>query len=346
MPSTEINKTTLRLNATRPKIMNKGGVADQVYVANFFFEMLKNKKAIKVGEFGLEAKFDLLTQANATAKWTNRYEKYNTEPGTEFTTAIWDLKKVTATAVGDTDTIDENDSDEKIWDFVKEKTTDALSQGQQTLETGLHNTGTDSKQIFGLRATIADDPTSNPSAGNIGGISRSANSFWRNQYNTSTSPAIAATWSMSTDGKSSFRAMYSTCMKNAPKAMAGTDKEPTIIYLDWDLYDGYEAIHDSNDLHIRTDETAKSGFRFLKYRNATLVPGTNSNIDGRAYFLNLNKDSKGNPLFGLYVDKRSNWSLGSWMEETDADVLVQKIKWRGFLGGPYMKTHGVLYGGS
>lgn len=346
MPSTEINKTTLRLNATRPRIMNKGGVADQVYTSNWFFNALKEYGAIKVGEFGLEAKFDMLYQGNDTAKWTNRYERYNTEPGTEFKPAIWDLKKITVSAVGDSDTIDENSSDEKIWDFVKEKTSDALAAAQAHLETGLHNTGTDSKAILGLRATIADDPTANPTAYNVGGIDRtsSSNSFFRNQYNTSA--GVAATYTMATDGKTSFRKMYSKCMQQAPKGLSGSKSEPTIIYLDWDLYDGYEAIHDSNDLHIRSDNTAKSGFKSLMYRNAELIPGTATNLDGRAYFLNLNKDNKGNPLFGLYVDKRSNFSLGEWMEESDQDVLIQKIKFRGFLGGPYMKVHGVLYGGS
>jgi len=140
--------------------------------------------------------------------------------------------------------------------------------------------------------------------------------------------------------------MYSTCTQNAPKVLPGNKKEPNCIYLHWDLYDGYEAIHDSNDLHIRSDETARSGFQFLRYRNAVLVPGTATNLDGRAYFLNLHKDSKGNPLFGLYVDSRSNFKLGKWIEETDQDVYIQKIKFRGFVGGPYMKTHGVLYGGS
>ncbi len=342
----ETNKTTLRLNATRPKIMNKGGVADQVYSSNHFFNALKEYGAIKVGEYGLEAKFDMLYQGNGTSKWMNRSEKYNSEPGTEFKPAIWDLKKLGATAVGDTDTIDENSSDEKVWDFVKEKTSDALADIQANFETGLHNTGTDAKAILGLSATIADDPTSNPTAYNVGSIDRTsaANSFFRNQYNTSA--GLAATYAMATAGKSSFRAMYSKCMQSAPKGLAGNKGEPTIIYLDWDLYDGYEAIHDSNDLHVRTYNVAKSGFKGLMYRNAELIPGTNANLDGRAYFLNLNKDSKGNPLFGLYLDKRSNFNLGEWMEETDADILIQKIKVRGFLGGPYMKVHGVLYGGS
>lgn len=346
MPSGRTSDTTMRLNATLPKIMNAGGLGDQVYVANFFYEMLKKKGAIKKGNFGLEAKFDLLYQGNATAKWANRYEKYNTEPGTEVRPAIWDSKIIKVTAVVDKYSISENDSDEKVWSVVKTKTSDALSAGVQHLETGLHNTGTDAKALLGLRATIADDPTSNPTAGNVGGIDRSvsANSYWRNQYNTSA--GLAATYTFATQGKQYFRAMYSTCMKNAPKAVAGNKKEPTVIYLDWDLYDAYEAIHDSNDLHIRSDETAQSGFQFLRYRNATLVPGTNSNLDGRAYFLNLNKDNDGNPLFGLYVNSDHNFTPGKWMEETDGDEVIQKINFWGFLGGPYMKTHGVVYGGS
>ncbi len=346
MTSSRLSDTTLRLNATLPKIMNSGVLADQVYASNWLLNALKEYGAVKVGKYGLEAKFDLLYEGNDTAKWMSRYENYNVEPGTEVKPAVWDLKKVGGSATVDIDSIDENASDEEIWDVQKTKSEDVVSAVSQAFETGLHNTGTDSEAILGIRATIADDPTSNPTAYKVGGVDRtvSANSFWRNQYNTSA--GVAATWAMATAGKTSFRAMYSKCMQNAPKGLAGNKSEPTIIYLDWDLYDGYEAIHDSNDLHVRSDKTAKSGFKNLMYRNAELIPGTNSNVDGRAYFLNLNKDSKGNPLFGLYIDSSANFKLGKWMELPKADVLIQKCKTKAFLGGPYMKIHGVLYGGS
>lgn len=346
MPSSRTSDVTLRLNATLPKLMNSGVIADQVYNANHFFNALKEYGAIKVGEYGLEAKFDMLHQGNDTAKWMGRYENYNTEPGTEFKPAIWDLKKLGGTATADIDTLDENSSDKEIWDFQKEKTNDVVSAIQSTFESGLHNTGTDPKAVLGLRATIADDPTANPTAYNVGGFDRTlaANSFFRNQYNTSA--GLAATYAMATQGKQYFRAMYSKCMQSAPKGLAGNKGEPTIIYLDWDLYDGYEAIHDSNDLHVRTDNVAKSGFKGLMYRNAELIPGTHANLDGRAYFLNLNKDSKGNPMFGLYIDKRANFVPRPWMELPKSDIMVQKVKVRGFTGGPYMKIHGVVYGGS
>jgi len=109
---------------------------------------LKEHKAIKVGEFGKGAEFDLLVEGNTTAKWMNRYEKYNTTPGTETRAAIYELKKLGATAVGDKDTINENDSDEQVWDFVQEKTNNAMSEIAETLETGLHNTGTDVKAVL------------------------------------------------------------------------------------------------------------------------------------------------------------------------------------------------------
>lgn len=345
MAAPELLKTTLRLNATRTKIMNKGGVADQVYTNNYLFDLMKEEGAIKVGDFGRAAEFDLLYQGNSTAKWMNRYEKYNTEPGTEFKPAVFELKKLGATAVGDIDTIDENSSDEKVWSFVKEKTSDALSSIQDNFETGLHNTGTDPKAILGIRAVIADDPTSNPTAYNNGGIDRSlsANSFWRNQYNTSA--GLAATVTFATGGKAAMRAMYKTCKQNAPKSVSGKSKETSVIYTHWDVHNAYEASLDSNDAHVRKDDKYGAGFPHLVYRmTIPVVPGDDTNISGRMYFLNLNKDSKGNPFFGLYIDKRSNFSLGEWMEDPEADVVVQKIKVRGVFAGPYMKTHGVIYG--
>lgn len=344
MPAPELDKITLRLNATRTKIMNKGSLADQVYVNNYLFEALKENGAIKVGDFGRGAEFDMLYQGNDTAKWMSRWEKYNTTPGTEIKPAIFEVKKLGGTASIDTDSMDENDSDEKIWDMVKEKTSDALSSIQSNFESGLHNLGTDAKAILGIRAVIADDPTSNPSAYNVGGIDRSvaANAFWRNQYNTSA--GLGATVS-SVDLKAAMRAMWSVCKRNAPKSVAGKKKEPTIIYCDWDVLDMYEAIHDSNDLHVRKDDNAGSGYPHLVYkRTVPLIPGDNANIAGRMYFLNLNKDGKGNPFFGLFIDKKANFKLGKWMEETDQDAYVQKIKVKGVFGGPFMKCHGVVYG--
>ncbi len=346
MVSSRSSDLTLRLNATLPKLMNSGVLADQVYASNWFLNALKEYGAVKTTKVGLEAKFDQLYEGNDTSKWMGRYENFNVEPGTEVKPALWDYKILGATAVVDMYSVNENMSDEEVWDVQKTKSNDSTAALTQTFETGLHNTGTDTKAILGIRATIADDPTSNPSAYNVGAIDRSSstNSFWRNQYNTSA--GINATWTMSSEGKSVFRKMYSKCMQSAPASMAGNKSEPTIIYLDWDLYDGYEAIHDSNDLHVRTDKIAKSGFKGLMYRNAELVPGTNSNIDGRAYFLNLNKDSNGNPLFGLYIDSNFNFKPGKWMEEVKKNILVQKVTTLAFLGGPYMKVHGVCYGGS
>lgn len=345
MSAPELDKTTLRLNATRLKIMNKGGVADQVYTNNYLFNLMKEEGAIKVGDFGRGIEFDMLYQGNQTAKNMNRYEKYTVEPGTEFKPAVFDIKKTGGTAVCDTDTIDENTSDEKVWAIVEEKTKDALAAVQDKMETNLNGAAVTTKDWLGLRDIIADDPTQNPAAYNVGGIDRSlaANAFWRNQYNTSA--GLAATISFATDGKAAFREMFATCKQNSPANSSGKAKETSVIYCHWDVHNAYEAIHDTNDLHVRSDSKAGSGYEYLVYRRTIpLAPGDDSNISGRAYFINLSKDSKGNPFFGLYIQKASNFSLGKWIEDSEADVLKQKIKVRGTFGGPYMKTQGVIYG--
>lgn len=343
MPLPEIDNITLRLNATRTKIMNRGDLADQVYVQNYFFDALQKLDAIKVGEYGKGAEFDLLTEGNTTAKWMNRYEKYNTTPGTETRAAIFELRKLGDTAVADKDTINENDSDEKVWDFVAEKTNDSMSAIAQTLETGLHNTGTDVKAILGLRASIADDPTTNPTAYNYGGLSRATNTYWRNQYNTSA--GLGATVNFSVDGRAAMRDMFMTCLRNAPKTVAGKKKETTLLYMPWEVRNLFESILDSNDAHTRSDKMASMGFDDLVYRyNIPVVWGDDANINGRIYFINTNKDSKGNPFFGFYIDSRSNFSLGEWMKVPDQPIYVQQIDVRGFIGGPYIKNQGVMFG--
>lgn len=340
MAAPELSKTTLRLNATRTKIMKAGGLADQVYTNNYFYDYLKKMKAIHVGEYGRGIEFDLLDTGNTTAKEMNRYEKYDTTPGTETRTALFEVKKIGATAVVDIDSIDENTSDGKVWDIVKVKTGDALDAIQNRFETDLHAVASSSKYMLSVRDLIADDPTANPTAYNVGGIDRSSSTFsyYRNQYNTTA--GVAATWTMATDGKASMRAMWSTCVKNAPKNKGAQMREPKMIVADWDLVDAYEAIHDSNDLHIRKDDKVGSGFRHFIYKlNIPVFPDDDANFDGRMYFINTD-------FFGLYVESKSNFTLGKWIEPSDQDAHIQKIKVRACLAGSTWKCHGVLYGGS
>lgn len=338
MPAPELSKTTLRLNATRTKILKKGGLADMVYLNNYFYDYLKKMDAIHVGDYARGVEFDLLDTGNTTSKWMNRYEKYDTTPGTETRAAMFDLKKLGATAVVDIDSVDENSSDEQIWDIVEVKTKDALDAIQNTLETGMHAVATDNKRILSVRDLIADNPTSNPSAYRVGGIDRSSSTFsyYRNQYNTTA--VLGATVNFSVDGKAAMRAMWSTCVKNAPKNKGSTTREPKMIVADWDVVDAYEAVHDSNDLHIRKDDKVGSGFRHFVYKlNVPVFPDDDTNFDGRMYFINTD-------YFGFYVDKKSNFKLGMWLEPADQDAHIQKIKLRGVLAGAQWKCHGVIYG--
>jgi len=333
----------MRLMATRTNILNAGGdLGDQVYVKNHFFDALKKNKAIKIGKYGKGVEFDLLTESSGNSKWMNRYEKYTVSGRPEGRPVVFELKKLGTTAQIDKDSINENSSDEKIWDVVEEASKDSLADITRTLETALHNTGTDTKAILGLRAIVADDPTSNPTAYNVGGLSRT-NSYWRNQYNTSA--GLGATVNFSVDGRAALRSLWTICVRNAPKSAAGTDAEPSLIYCDWDVYNLYQGIHDANDLHVRKDDKVGSGFRSLVYMlNVPIIPGDNANIDGRLYMLNLNKDSKGNPFFGFYIDSMSNFDLGEWIMPADQPVHLQQIDLRGVFGGPFMKVHGVMYG--
>jgi len=338
MAAPELSKVTLRLNATRTKIMNKGGLADMVYSNNYFYDYLKKMGAIHVGDYARGVEFDLLDKGNNTSKWMDRYEKYDTTPGTEARTALYELKKLGATAVIDDVTKIENASSEQVWNVVKTKTTDALDSIQSKFEDGMHAPATSSKMILSVRDLIADDPTVNPAAYRVGGIDRSSTQFayYRNQYNTSA--GLGATVNFATDGKAAMRAMWSACVKASPKNKSSKTREPKMIIADWDVVDSYEAIHDSNDLHIRKDDNVGSGFRHFVYKlNVPVFPDDDANFDGRMYFINTD-------FFGLYIDKSNNFELGKWIEPSDQDAHIQKIKVRGVLAGEQWKNQGVIYG--
>lgn len=343
----ELSKVTLRLNATRTKLQNAGGLADQVYTQNYFFNYLKEADAIHVGSWGRGVEFTMKTEGQGGGKWMNRFEKYNTDGHPKAITASFGLKKLGTTARIDIDTVDENDSDARVFDISAAAYQDALAEVEDKFEDALHNAGTDPKAMLGLQALIADAPSANPTAYNVGGIDRSttAGAFFRNQYKNMASTDSGA---IATRLQPDVRDMFSRCVRNTPKGKAKenptkqTRRWPNLIVAQWDVWDGWEGILDSNDRHERSDKSASMGFPVFYIKGVVPVfpddhSGMGTSSAGRIYFINTSH-------FGLYVCKKANFAMGKWLEPEDQDVLISKVKTRATLAYDIAKCHGVLFG--
>lgn len=327
----ELDKLTLRLNASTLKCINAGGLFDQVWTVSYLFDTFKRFKSVKVDNWGRGVEMKMKDKGNQTAKANTPYGEYDTTPGTGARPAIFDPKILTATAVISEHEIDElEDAEDK--DIVrtdKEKTSDALAAMTNELEDWLHNSGTDPDEIFGLFALVSATPTANPSAGNVGGIDRSvsANSYYRNQV------ASGAIGAAATNLKPALRSLYSKCHKAAPANFTAEKREPTTIILDWDAWDALEASYDANDLHERSDKIARSGFRHIFFRNAEVFADPHSTMSGKVLVLNMFD-------LALYVWKRANFKQGMWIEPSKQRIRVKKLTTTCALGYGHPKIHG------
>ena len=342
----EISKITMRLNATRTKLQNAGGFADQVYGQSYFYNYLSEVGAIHVGAYGRGVEFTLQTAGQGGAKWMSRFEKYNTSGHPEMKAASFGVKKLGTAARVDIDSIDENDSDAKVFEIAAAAYQDALAEVEDKFEDGLHNTGTDPKAMLGIRALIADDPTANPVAYNAGGLSRIAGAdvFWRNQFKD---VSVIDAGAIATRLKPEVRAMFSLCVRNTPKGKSKenptkrTKRWPDLVIAQWDLWDGWEGLLDSNDRHERSDKTASTMFpNFVIKGVVPVFPDDHTNMGtaaaGRIYMINTSH-------FGLYVEKKANFAMGKWIETADQDVNISKVKVRAILAYDVAKCHGVIF---
>jgi hypothetical protein len=342
----ETSKSTMRLNATRTKLMEAGGLADQVYTQNYFYNYMNEVDAIHVGKYGRGVEFTLKTEGQGGAKWMSRFEKYNTDGHPKTQAASFKPMKLGTTARLDIDSVDENDSDEKVFDISAAAYQDALAEVEDKFEDGLHNAGTDAKAMLGLRALIADVPSSNPTAYNAGGIDRSvaAGAYFRNQFKDS---SLIDAGAIATRLLPDVRDMFSRCVRNCPRGKAKenptkqTRRWPNLIVTQWDLWDGWEGILDSNDRHEKSDKSASMGFPVFYIKGVVPVfPDDNSGMGtaaaGRVYMINTSH-------FGLYVESKANFAMGKWLEPQDQDVLISKVKVRAVLAYDVAKCHGVIF---
>lgn len=156
---------------------------------------------------------------------------------------------------------------------------------QTQLETDLFDTTPGAKSLDCIADAVADDPTSNPSRANYGGIDR-ANTFWRNKYQVDVDSTLSAssTWAFSTKGISYMRTMYRKC------SMGPNMDTPDLMIGTGDVYDAYEA-EVPQHMRIRTKEPdVDFGFPNLRFKKAEFIYSdalTGDNTTGhRIYFLN------------------------------------------------------------
>lgn len=232
-----------------------GKLADNVTKNNALLYRLNergNRKPVSGGSKILEE----LEYGESDNVWYQGYDTINfTNP--QIATAAEFAWKLLGAPVGISgQELLQNSGKERIIDLFEAKIKNAEKTLRNVMSAGVYSDGTGSsgKQLTGLKALVADDPTS----GTVGGINRatSGNEFWRNYAK------IESTALNKDTIYGAMNAAYLGCSR-------GTDK-PDLIVADDTLYTLYENSLVAQQRFIDS-KLADAGFQNLKFKGADVI---------------------------------------------------------------------------
>jgi len=310
---TEIVTTTLRHRS--------GELADNVSKSNALLSRLSSKGKVRPVSGGRVIVEELEYAENSTFKYYSGYETLDISPSDVFSAAEFNWKQAAVVVSASGLEIDvQNAGKEAVIDLLEKRIQNAFKTMKNNISTGVYSdgTGSSSKQITGLKAQVANDPTT----GTVGGIDRSTWTFWRNQkYSNATMNSSVIQGYMQN--------LWITCIR-------GTDK-PDLITADAYMYeyfwDALSAIQRIN----QSDGTGQQGWSALKFLNADVIyDGDSGHQAYTMYFLNTDY---------LYWRPHSNRNFVP-LEQRDSvnqDAFVVPIVFAGNLTMSNASLQGVLF---
>lgn len=232
-----------------------GKLADNVTKNNALLYRLNergNRKPVSGGSKILEE----LEYGESDNVWYSGYDAINfTNP--QIATAAEYAWKLLAAPVGISgEELLMNSGKERIIDLFEAKIKNAEKTLRNVMSAGVYSDGTGSsgKQLTGLKALVADDPTT----GTVGGINRATtgNEFWRNYAKVSSQALTTSTI------YGAMNDAYLACSR-------GTDK-PDLIVADDTMYTLFESSLVDQQRFVDS-KLADAGFTNLKFKGADVI---------------------------------------------------------------------------
>lgn len=288
-----------------------GTLADNVTNHNPLLLEVYNSGNIMPVDGGTKIRQELIYAENGTSKWYSGWETLDVSHSEVADAADFDWKQfnVNVTISG----LDEIKSSGKsaIHSLIKTRMMAAEKTAKNQVATALFSDGTGSagKEIGGLQLLVADDPTS----GTVGGIDRSAQTWFRNQTFDFSSNGLTGGNASSANINIGLNAAYLSCTRNGDK--------PNVIIMDDDYFTFYETY--LQGIHrIASDKEADAGFVTLRYKGAR-VYFDDSCPDKHAYMLNTD-------FLHLRPSSTRNFNLDrKGIKPTNQDGTVFPMYWAG-----------------
>lgn len=293
-------------------------IANSVLDNNALLAWMKSKGKIKTKTGGRTFVEPITYAENGTSKfYDGSMESFTIAPESVVDASEWDRKFQAGFVYFTESERQSNRGEAQALDLIEVKLENLKDTLANDFSTAMYADGTTAKQIQGLQAIVADDPTT----GTVGGINAATYSWWRNQYKTDTT-ASASNIEALMDG------MWLSTIR-------GTDK-PDLIVAGTNMFTFYKNALGSNQRFVdwRTADTLN--FEGLKYQSATVLFDPTC-LTTRMYGLNT-KD-----LY-LLCDPGRKWSSGDARQIQNATYEVVPVMWSGAFVTRRRQSHFVIEG--
>lgn len=288
-------------------------VTDNIYGSNVvFFRLSKSNKRMVQG--GTQIEVPLLFQRFSAGGAYSGFDVLDVSPSDTVKNAVYDWKQYYVPVTIDGLTLVKTDSPESIVNFIQFAFQQAEMEMAANLGAGLWSDGSDSRAITGLGALVDDGGV----AASYGGITRSANTWWKAVDDSSTSTLTLA------------------ALNSAFGSASTGGKHPTLICSRQEQYNRYWALAQAHQEFPvaaggHDEQLASAGFTNLLFNNTPWVVDDNV-FDGpstsNSAIVGLNED-----FLNWVVSPRADFYLEEFQTPVNQDAMVAKLICAGNLAG-------------
>ncbi len=297
-------------------------IADNVYNSNPLFFRL-NQSNRKVIQGGYQIELPLMYTTMAAYGFYQGYDLLDVTPTDSVQNCVFTWKQADVIVSVDGLTLIKTDSPEAIANLVSLQFQQAEMQMSDLLGGGIWSDGvTNVKSLDGLYSVV-DDGTVN---GSYGGISRSANAWWKANIDSSTTATSL----------SAYQTLWGNCTSGG--------RHPTIIVGTQACYNYYYNLNTSIQRFPsapggQDEQLAQAGFTNLLFNGVPFVVDSHisgsGTTNGKVFFLNED-------YIFLYVSPRANFTMEDFQVPVNQDAMVAKLLWAGNLACNNVQRQGKL----
>lgn len=290
-----------------------GKPADNISKNNALLMLLQKQGNIETVDGGTEIIQEIEYQENQNYKRYTGYETIPTAANDTFTRAKFAFKQCAVSIVSSGIEGLQNAGQQKIFDLAQKRGKNAIKTMKNNLAGDVYSDGTadGGRQIGGLQLLVSKAPTS----GTIGGIDRSAHSWWRN---------VAINFNTFLGGNPTSTNIIKAMNETYNSLIRGAD-HPNLIVADKNYFSLYQE-YMQDKVRITSKEFDDVGLTNIKYQNSDVV------LDGgyggfapvnTMYFLNTNY------LHWRPHKMRNITPIGGDRQPVNQDAVIKLLGWAG-----------------